>query len=146
MCKAIGLYSREIENAATSPLCSRAAGDIDTLFHGQCNCASQLKAGNVAIQLLYLLRIRRTFIEIHLIYTEETLLRSNRAFTNFTARLPIFTAPASTLFFQSMLRLFNWISNCLIFAAIVPRSAILVLYPPTAHCHRLPLLSASTSL
>ena len=45
----------------------------------------------------------------------RTLLRSNRAFTNFTARLPIFTAPASTLFFQSMLRLFNWISNCLIF-------------------------------
>ena len=115
MRNAIGLYSREIENAATSPLCRRAAGDIDTLFHGQCNCASQLKAGNVAIQLLYLLRIHRTFIEIHLIYTEETLLRSNRAFTNFTARLPIFTAPASTLFFQSMLRLFNWISNCLIF-------------------------------
>ena len=85
------------------------------LLYRQCNCASQLKAGNVAIQLLYLLRIHRTFIEIHLIYTEETLLRSNRAFTNFTARLPIFTAPASTLFFQSMLRLFNWISNCLIF-------------------------------
>ena len=115
MRNAIGLYSREIENAATSPLCSRAAGDISMLSHGQCNCASQLKAGNVAIQLLYLLRIHRTFIEIHLIYTEETLLRSNRAFTNFTARLPIFTAPASTLFFQSMLRLFNWISNCLIF-------------------------------
>ena len=115
MPKQLGFITERSETRHCLPLCRHATGDIDTLFHGQCNCASQLKAGNVAIQLLYLLRIHRTFIEIHLIYTEETLLRSNRAFTNFTARLPIFTALASTLFFQSMLRLFNWISNCLIF-------------------------------
>ena len=61
------------------------------------------------------LRLRHLPYPRHRAAEEDIATHPNRALTNFTARLPIFTAPASTLFFQSMLRLFNWISNCLIF-------------------------------